>query len=103
MKRLGLAEGQRYEVKDDIQESDIVEITLENAAQVFNSFNQPDYYCFAMKGGEHSQENICLKFNHYPLDSALTEPSETIPHNLIDFQMVKYEYSPSKDPPLIIR
>ncbi|GAH03031.1 unnamed protein product, partial [marine sediment metagenome] len=35
-------------------------------------------------------------------DYHLPKPLDTIPHNLIDFQVFKYKYSPSKDPPLII-
>lgn len=63
LERLGLLERQVSNAKDDIEESDIVEITLGNAVQVFNSHNQLDCYCFAVRGEEHSQVNICLKIN----------------------------------------
>jgi len=103
LERLGLIERQVSIVKDDLEESDIVEITLGNAVQVFNPHNRFDYYCFAIRGQEHSQINVCLKINHNPLDYHLARLSKTIPHTLIDFQIFKYKYSPSKDPPLIIR
>jgi len=101
LERLGLLEKQDSNVKDDIEESDIVEITLGNAVQVFNSHNRFDYYCFAIRGQEHSQVNICLKINQNPLDYHLAKFSKAIPNSLIDFQIFKY--SPSKDPPLIVR
>jgi len=123
LERLGLVERQESNVKDDIEESDIVEIKLGNAVPVFNSHNRFDYYCFAIRGEEHSQVNICLKINHNPLDYTLANPSKGkkkkkrkkirrkkkdffflfTPLNLIDFQIFKYKYPPSKDPPLIIR
>lgn len=103
LERLGLIERQVSIVKDDLEESDIVEITLGNAVQVFNSHNRFNYYCFAIRGEDLSQVNICLKVNHNPLDYHLAKPSKTISNTLIDFQIFKYKYSPSKDPPLIIR
>ncbi|GAG93349.1 unnamed protein product, partial [marine sediment metagenome] len=79
LERLGLLERQDPNVKDDTEESDIVEITLGNAVQVFNSHNLLDYYCFAIRGWEHSQINICLKFNQNPLDYNLAKLSKTTP------------------------
>ena len=99
--RLGLLERQDSYLQNDIEESDIVEVTLGNAVQIFNSHNRFDCYCFAIRGGEHSQVNICLKVNQNPLDYHLAKFSKTIPNTLIDFQI--FEYSPSKDPPLFIR
>ena len=91
LERLGLLERQVCNVKDDIEESDIVEITLGNAVQVFNSHNRFDYYCFAIRGEEHSQVNICLKINQNPLDYNLTKLSKPTHRNLIDSQIFKYK------------
>lgn len=91
LERLGLVENQESYVQKDIEESDIVEIKLGNAVPVFNAHNQLDYYCFAVKGKEHSQVNICLNINQNPLDNALIEPSRITPRNLIDFQIFKYK------------
>ena len=102
MERLGLLERQDSNLQNDIEESDIVEITLGNAVQVLNSNNRFDCYCFAIRGEEHSQVNICLKINQNPLDYHLAKFSKTIPNTLIDFQIFKYKYSPSKDPQLTI-
>ncbi|MFW9939433.1 MAG: hypothetical protein ACFFFT_00235 [Candidatus Thorarchaeota archaeon] len=101
VERLGLLENKENYPQKDTEEPDMVEINLGNTVPMFSSNNQLDYYWFALKGEKHSQVNVCCKINHNPLDYSLINSSEIIPDNLIDFQLIKYKYSTSKDPPLI--
>ncbi|MFX1344130.1 MAG: hypothetical protein ACFFBC_00195 [Promethearchaeota archaeon] len=99
MERLGLLERQE---PSSHEEPNMVAVNLGNTVPVFNSNNQLEYYWFAIRGEGGSQVNVCCKINHNPLDYSLTDSSEHIPDTLVDFQLFKYKYSTSKDPPVMI-
>jgi len=100
MSRLGLVRSkgdtlEQEEISSD-GSCDIVELKLGKAHSIFNSKNNEDFYCFALRGDSHTPlVKVYLRIDRSPLKSGLSKVED---NNLIDFNVYMYH---SKDPPLV--
>jgi len=93
MSRLGLV---RNKIDTSDGKCDIVELKLGKAHSIFNSKNNEDFYCFALRGDNHTPlVKVYIRINGSPLKSELSKVED---NNLIDFNVYMYH---NKGPPLV--
>ena len=89
LEALGLTD-EKAEKREKIQEEERIELVFGNATEIFNSYNNIDYYLFALRSGEDSSTIVYVRVCHPLMNFKDLQVSANQPQKFLNFDIVKY-------------